>query len=106
VKTKELANGWTLVEVADLRIRVLVEYGNDADYSKLDEWQQGANPWTIVIKVGNRRPARFHYWTGPMAAEPNPVEALGAIISDAHTYAEFERLGIKSSQLALFENWS
>ena len=71
------------IKTDDYAIRLTLTYGNDADYSTLDQWQREANPWTVRVENGDKfRSTTFHYWTGPAISDVDVVDAFLTIWSE------------------------
>lgn len=65
-----------------MKIRSSVTYGNNK--TNLDEWQQTANPWTVVLKNG-RKTLTVPFFTGRgFTGEPKTSDVLWCIVSDAN----------------------
>lgn len=68
------------------KVRADVRYGYDGNIAELDEWQQRAHPYTVVLKY-KRRKMTLPFFMGPaLTHEPTALDVLDCLISDAATY--------------------
>lgn len=90
-----------------------VKYDNDVPYSKRDEWQRQAHPWTVTL-IRNDTDAKLTvpYWTGPgITREPTAEMVLESLRSDAWSgggsFEEFcQESGYNPDSRRAYKTWT